>query len=92
MTQRDPNCRCGSGAHPRHCAVHPDALDRHCKSMEDEMCLPCCPLCGGELRDADAADWLWCCTDKACALYNVPMKEKAWRELDALRKSTEKRA
>lgn len=27
-------CRCGSGAHPRRCDVHPDAFDEHVRELQ----------------------------------------------------------
>ena len=27
-------CDCGSGAHPRECALHPGAYEEHCRELE----------------------------------------------------------
>jgi len=29
-------CNCGSGVHPRHCSLHPEAYDEHIKELGDE--------------------------------------------------------
>lgn len=29
-------CDCGSGGHPRRCALHPDAYDAHCADLSAE--------------------------------------------------------
>ena len=30
-------CTCGSGAHPRRCAAHPDEYDRHISELECDV-------------------------------------------------------
>jgi hypothetical protein len=33
---RERVCTCGSGAHPRHCKVHPEEFQRHCDELGAE--------------------------------------------------------
>lgn len=35
-TGRDPRCTCGSGGHPRRCALHPEEFDRHCAELNED--------------------------------------------------------
>jgi hypothetical protein len=28
-------CRCGSGAHPRHCPTHPERFEDHCRELDE---------------------------------------------------------
>lgn len=53
-----PACTCGSGAHPRRCAAHPDAYDRHVAEINAEWQGTCTATEGcGEPKEPGSS---WC--------------------------------
>ena len=65
--QPAPTCRCGSGAHPRRCQVHPNGYAEHCAELSAEYaaeeqaattretmhCLTCGGPCNGPCEEGD---------------------------------------